>query len=46
MFICNDVSKQKNGRRIGGTLIFWSKDTYKENFLIHHNLLKKEDMAV
>ena len=36
----------KNGRHIGGTLMFSSTDAYGENFLISYNLLEKEDMAV
>ena len=40
------MSQYKNGRHIGGTLIFSSRDTQGENFLISHNLLEKEDMVI
>ena len=36
----------KNGCRIGGTLMFSSTDAYGEIFLIGHNFVEKEDMAV
>ena len=45
-FIHNDITKLKNGCRIGGTLMFSSIGAYRENFLIAYNLFEKEDMAV
>jgi len=40
------TSQNKNGHRIGGTLMLSSTGAYGENILTNHKLLKKEDVAV